>query len=58
MSISTTLVLSDGTWQVTLPASVVQGLADNTYPVVVSMTHAAVNLVVVVQTTLTAMLTV
>jgi len=49
----TTLVLSDGTWQVTLPASVVQGLADNTYPVVVSMTDAAGNPAVAVQTTLT-----
>lgn len=39
----TTRVLSDGTWQVTLPASVVQGLADGSYPVAVSMTDAAGN---------------
>lgn len=49
----TSLVLSDGTWQVTLPASVVQGLPDNTYPVTVSMTDAAGNPAVAVQTTLT-----
>ncbi|WHQ76584.1 Ig-like domain-containing protein [Pantoea sp. Lij88] len=49
----TTLVLSDGTWQVTLPASVVQGLTDGSYPVVVSMTDAAGNPAVAVQTTLT-----
>lgn len=49
----TTLVLSDGTWQVTLPASVVQGLTDGSYPVVVSMTDAAGNPAAPVQTTLT-----
>ncbi|SFN17405.1 Ig-like domain (group 3) [Candidatus Pantoea varia] len=49
----TTLVLSDGTWQVTLPASVVQGLTDGSYPVVVSMIDAAGNPAAPVQTTLT-----
>ncbi|WP_337010030.1 Ig-like domain-containing protein [Pantoea sp. AS142] len=49
----TTRVLSDGTWQVTLPASVVQGLADGSYPVVISMTDAAGNPAATVQTTLT-----
>ncbi|NEG61863.1 Ig-like domain-containing protein [Pantoea agglomerans] len=39
----TTQVLSDGTWEVTLPASVVQGLADGSYTVAVSMTDAAGN---------------
>ncbi|MER5028783.1 Ig-like domain-containing protein [Pantoea anthophila] len=39
----TTLVLSDGSWQVTLPASVMQGLTDGGYPVSVTLTDAAGN---------------
>ncbi|SUB15823.1 Uncharacterised protein [Pantoea agglomerans] len=46
----TTQVLSDGTWEVTLPASVVQGLADGSYTVAVSMTDAAGNPATVTQT--------
>lgn len=46
----TNQVLSDGTWEVTLPASVVQGLADGNYTVAVSMTDAAGNLATATQT--------
>ncbi|MGJ0127378.1 Ig-like domain-containing protein [Pantoea sp. RHCKP32] len=46
----TTLVLSDGSWQVTLPASVLQGLADGNYPVEVTLTDAAGNPTTVPQT--------
>ncbi|MCL9651615.1 Ig-like domain-containing protein [Pantoea agglomerans] len=46
----TTQVLSDGTWEVTLPASVVQGLADGSYTVAVSMTDAAGNPATATQT--------
>ncbi|MCP1205135.1 Ig-like domain-containing protein [Pantoea sp. B550] len=46
----TTRVLSDGTWQVTLPAGVVQGLADGSYPVDVTIRDAAGNLTTVTQT--------
>lgn len=38
-----TQVLSDGSWQVTLPASVLQGLTDGSYLVGVSLTDAAGN---------------
>ncbi|ADO10259.1 Putative AT-2 family transporter precursor [Pantoea vagans C9-1] len=46
----TTRVLSDGTWQVTLPAGVVQGLADGSYPVDVTIRDAAGNLTTATQT--------
>ncbi|MGK3141503.1 Ig-like domain-containing protein [Pantoea sp. C2G6] len=39
----TTQVLSDGSWQLTLPASVMQGLADGSYPVGVTLIDAAGN---------------
>ncbi|MBZ6395095.1 MULTISPECIES: Ig-like domain-containing protein [Pantoea] len=45
-----TQVLSDGSWQVTLPASVLQGLTDGSYPVGVSLTDAAGNQTSISQT--------
>ncbi|MDE8556865.1 Ig-like domain-containing protein [Pantoea vagans] len=46
----TTQVLSDGTWQVTLPAGVVQGLTDGSYPVDVTIRDVAGNLTTATQT--------
>ncbi|WP_072193734.1 Ig-like domain-containing protein [Pantoea stewartii] len=47
-----TLVLQDGSWQVNIPASVMQGLPDGTYALDITLTDAAGN-----QTTLTQNLT-
>ena len=45
-----TQVLSDGSWQLTLPASVLQGLTDGSYLVGVSLTDAAGNSISTSQT--------
>ena len=45
-----TLVLSDGTWSVNLPASAIQGLTDGDYPVGISLTDAAGNTTNISQT--------
>jgi len=45
-----TLVQSNGSWSVNLPASALQGLADGDYPVSVSLTDAAGNSTTVEQT--------
>ena len=46
----TTQVLNDNSWSVNIPASVMQGLTDGTYPIRVSLTDAAGNVTTETQT--------